>query len=427
MITRNLNFSIICVLLLGSFVIALEPADLLIIILSQEEGYNAAQAKLLQSEIIKQANTLEKKPPQIILTHTLDIYGSWTIVPIIAYLNDKNIVGDWYVFCADNTAIRLTRLLYVLNSYDVNIYKNLWIGYALYDKEPTIIHHYAEHTKKFKYPNLASGFAISKYLLKSLSNKASEFVASNVDFSVDASYELSTFIYNKGKGARLTHVPEFCVVSNDNCATYPKPFYPCAKLSPYQNAYVAVKTCAKYHNDRLPIIRNTWAKYAQNIGYFTDCLDVNLQDGHVVPSTEQGHCAKTYAILQYAAPILQEKNLGWLIITDDDTILSLGRLMKLLTCYIPENTVALGERYGYRTTKIHGYDYLTGGAGLVLSTPLVEQIIKPGVCECPSANTPDDMFLFGVCLAHLGVKVTHSPLFHQVNRLQGLLIMQLAT
>ena len=93
----------------------------------------------------------------------------------------------------------------------------------------------------------------------------------------------------------------------------------------------------------------------------------------------------------------------------------MGRLLKLLTCYNPENTLALGERYGYRTTKIHGYDYLTGGSGVVLSTPLVQQIVRPGVCECPSAITPDDMFLFGVCLAHLGIKVTHSPLFHQVN------------
>lgn len=32
----------------------------MIIILSQEEGYNAAQAKLLESEIIQQSKALEK-------------------------------------------------------------------------------------------------------------------------------------------------------------------------------------------------------------------------------------------------------------------------------------------------------------------------------------------------------------------------------
>ena len=32
----------------------------MIIVLSQEEGYNAAQAKLLETDIIKQARTMEK-------------------------------------------------------------------------------------------------------------------------------------------------------------------------------------------------------------------------------------------------------------------------------------------------------------------------------------------------------------------------------
>ena len=86
-----------------------------------------------------------------------------------------------------------------------------------------------------------------------------------------------------------------------------------------------------------------------------------------------------------------------------------------MTCYNPLKPVAIGERYGYRTSYMHGYDYLTGGAGVVLSAAAVEQMIKPGVCECPTETTPDDMYLFGVCLSHLGIKVTHSPLFHQVS------------
>lgn len=50
-------------------------------------------------------------------------------------------------------------------------------------------------------------------------------------------------------------------------------------------------------------------------------LDENLKDGHIVPNTDQGHCAKTFAILEQVAPILDQNNLDWLIITDDDTIL----------------------------------------------------------------------------------------------------------
>lgn len=48
----------------------------------------------------------------------------------------------------------------------VSPFKYLWLGHALYDHEPTIIHHFAQHTKKFKYPNVASGFVISAPLVQ---------------------------------------------------------------------------------------------------------------------------------------------------------------------------------------------------------------------------------------------------------------------
>lgn len=62
----------------------------------------------------------------------------------------------------------------------------------------------------------------------------------------------------------------------------------------------------------------------------------------------------------------------------------------------------------------HGYQYLTGGAGVVLSAPLVHQMLEHGVCDCPSANTSDDMYLFGVCLSQIGIEPVHSSMFHQV-------------
>lgn len=37
-----------------------------------------------------------------------------------------------------------------------------------------------------------------------------------------------------------------------------------------ENVYFAVKTCTKYHVERIPVIKRTWAKYAKNIGYFSD-------------------------------------------------------------------------------------------------------------------------------------------------------------
>jgi len=47
--------------------------------------------------------------------------------------------------------------------------QNVWIGQTLYDREPTIIHHFAhaeKHAKRIRYPHMASGFAMSVTLLK---------------------------------------------------------------------------------------------------------------------------------------------------------------------------------------------------------------------------------------------------------------------
>jgi len=60
-----------------------------------------------------------------------------------------------------------------------------------------------------------------------------------------------------------------------------------------------------------------------------------------------------------------------------------------------------------------GYNYITGGGGMVFSMASVLQITTSGFCKCPSDSAPDDMFL-GICLTRLGIPITHSPLFHQV-------------
>lgn len=93
---------------------------------------------------------------------------------------------------------------------------------------------------------------------------------------------------------------------------------------------------------------------------------------------------------------------------------SVGRLRELLTCYDASDLIVLGERYGYNVHDPQGYNYVTGGGGIVLSRPLLRKLSAPGVCDCPSISTPDDMFL-GICIATLGVQITHSPLFHQVS------------
>ncbi|KAG5326723.1 B3GLT glucosyltransferase, partial [Acromyrmex heyeri] len=390
-----------------------EPDKVTIVILSQKEGYNAAHADYLRENIYEQADALEKELPHIVLSHKLNIKGSWTIVPLLSYLSGEFPDVEWFFFCLENTVIRLEKLLDVLGKFSSS--QDVWMGYALYDREPTIIHHFAQHTKKFKYPHIASGFAMSVTLLKSLSKQISKGKEPKADFSIDVSYEFATFVLNR-TGVKLTHVSKLCIVSASDCATYPRFFHSCSSSVTPENIYFAVKTCAKFHLDRIPVIKKSWAKYDLNIGYFSDAADKNLREAYIVPNTTEGHCAKTYAILQEASKILKRRNFDWLAIVDDDTIFSVVRLLNLLTCYNPKHLVAIGERYGFRIwDRHHGYQYLTGGAGVVLSAPLVQLIVEPGVCTCPSATTPDDMHLFGLCLLRLRVEGVHSPMFHQAQ------------
>ncbi|XP_050445845.1 beta-1,3-glucosyltransferase isoform X1 [Cataglyphis hispanica] len=388
-----------------------EPNDMVVVILSQKEGYHAAHADYMRRQIYEQASALEKEPPKVVLSHELDIKGSWTITPLLIHLSDKFLHTKWFFFCLENTVIQLAKLLNVLGKFDSS--QNIWIGRALYDHESTIIHHFAKNTKKFKYPLMATGFGMTFKLLNSLSQQSYE--SWKTDFSIDASYEFAEFVLNS-TNVKLTHVPKICIVNGPDCATYPRFFHPCNSSISANNVYFAVKTCAKYHVNRIPVIKNSWAKYAVNIGYFSDNADRNLREAYIVPNTTEGHCAKTYGILQTVSNMMDRYKYDWLVISDDDTIFSMVRLLRLLTCYNPKHSIAIGERYGFRMwNRHHGYQYLTGGAGIVLSAPLVHNIIKTGICNCPSATTPDDMYLFGVCLSRLGVEPVHSLMFHQAR------------
>lgn len=390
-----------------------DTTELVITVFSQSEGYHAACARKLRDSIVEQAEELENVSVKVVLTHLLNLNSTWTVGPLLPDLVDEFGDSDWYFFCEVNTVVRLNLVMEFLSRF--NSSQDFWLGHALYDHEPTIIHHFSEHTKKFKYPNTGSGFVISAPLARRLARRVTRGEKPEGEFSIDAAHEFATFVWDNGKGKRMIHAPELCVVSGDDCATYPQHFHPCGKSVPIENIYVAVKTCSKFHTERITVIKKTWAKYAVNIGFYSDKSDESLPEAIITPNTERGHCAKTFSILIHSHKILTRKKLDWLVITDDDTIFSLGRLLRLLTCYNPRNPLALGERYGFRLWENNGYNYLTGGAGLVLSRDVVEKLIKPGFCSCPSPSTPDDMFLFGVCLKRMGLQPTHSPFFHQAR------------
>ncbi|KAK2171440.1 hypothetical protein NP493_1065g01034 [Ridgeia piscesae] len=161
-----------------------------------------------------------------------------------------------------------------------------------------------------------------------------------------------------------------------------------------------------------PHIKLTWGRQTRNIEYYSHQVDDTIPTIDLgIPNTEGGHCAKTHAIL---TRVHHRPGMKWLIIVDDDTLLSVPRLRRLLACYDPTEPVALGERYGYAVNTGQGYDYITGGGGMVFSQAAVHTLVEGNDCRCGVPNSPDDMHL-GMCLKRFHIPLTHSPLFHQAR------------
>jgi UDP-glucose:O-linked fucose beta-1,3-glucosyltransferase len=197
-------------------------------------------------------------------------------------------------------------------------------------------------------------------------------------------------------------------------------------------------------------------------GFLTDAsIPTVVLDG--ISNTETGHCAKTMALVADMSRRIDDpdKRLDWLVIADDDTLLSVQRLERLLSCYDPSRPVLLGQRYGYANNHRHGYDYVTGkwplwhficignrwalasvlsapgtsikarsifgptptqsflfwpigGGGMVLSRAAVQLMARSLSCRCPQADTPDDMWI-GACASYLNIAIIHVSGFHQVK------------
>ena len=66
--------------------------------------------------------------------------------------------------------------------------------------------------------------------------------------------------------------------------------------TPNEDVFVAVKTAAKFHDDRLKVVRKTWGPKLDNVVYYSSVKNSKL--GTIEsPQTEKGHCAKLYFIL----------------------------------------------------------------------------------------------------------------------------------
>uniref|UniRef100_A0A8C1LZK0 Beta 3-glucosyltransferase b n=1 Tax=Cyprinus carpio TaxID=7962 RepID=A0A8C1LZK0_CYPCA len=359
----------------------IEVQDVVFVIQSQKNSYHTHRAEQRRTELLHQAQTLNQSSPDVVLLHKLSDYdGNWSILPALPRLASQYCQTSlWIVFLEEETNVNLHNLLQVLSKF--NTRKEWFLGRPLHDDEPTIIHHYAfsEDPSSFSYPDFMAGWALSCPLAKRTAERVN-YEPPKSDFTIDLQHEIALYIWEEGRGPALTVVNEFCselqrLSSTGDCATTINTFLSaCGNPVQKEDVFVAVKTCQRFHGDR-------------------------------------GHCQKTFAILKrFASGVVTQA--PWLLIVDDDTLISLPRLWRLLGCYDPNEAVSVGERYGYGLSR-DGYSYITGGGGMVFSRVAVQNILAGG-CGCHSSDAPDDMVL-GMCLTTLGLPVTHSPLFHQAR------------
>ena len=98
----------------------------------------------------------------------------------------------------------------------------------------------------------------------------------------------------------------------------------------------AVKTCEAYHHTRVPVIKNTWGKYAKHVTFFSDKQDEEIPTVNfpnlVEPKVKTLFgCSKTLSILKHF--LEQYPHHDWLVLVDDDTILSVARVRDMISCY----------------------------------------------------------------------------------------------
>ena len=127
-----------------------------------------------------------------------------------------------------------------------------------------------------------------------------------------------------------------------------------------QDIMFAVKTCEKFHQTRIPVIKNTWGRYAKYVRVYSDKQDDTVPTiklpNWVEPRVKKFFgCNKTLSILKHFLDESQRHN--WLVLVDDDTILSVARVRSMISCYRDQVTpVMIGK---YRNGRILDYTFVS--------------------------------------------------------------------
>ncbi|XP_064391581.1 beta-1,3-glucosyltransferase-like [Halichondria panicea] len=391
--------------------------DVVITIVTPDSPWHTQQAVRKQEQWSKHGAT-------VILSTQLSTEGApWTLTPLLAPLAEGYGSALWFVLVTEWTLVNVDQLDTALSTYDPH--KEWYIGHSVEDSEPVIVHHFnTPHSLAF--PLLHSGIILSAPALKRMATLSGSF---NPSFNIDPVFEFSLFlkylhtpVYKElhpspspphPDGLLLTHLPALCTTPlTPHCATGVSLQQNCSGRLNVESVFFAVKTCGKFHKTRLPVVWDTWAAGLPEscIGYYSDFADERFKTTSLgIPNTEKGHCGKMAAILQLFER--EQMTHDWLVVADDDTLLSVDRLLEVLRCYDSSRPVLMGDLYGYTAHRVGGSSFVSGGGSMVLSSVAVRSFVSTGQ-RCPTRDYADDMLL-GMAAKSLGWDVVQSPFFHQ--------------
>ncbi|CAL1169575.1 unnamed protein product [Cladocopium goreaui] len=363
--------------------------------------------------------------------------GLWSYFPWI-WLSEKKRLkskrsargGRWLVFLEASTMVAPKVLGQLLSAYDA---REAWyLGRALKDEQMSIIHHYQQEPP---YPLAHAGFALSGGLLRKLVLDLEEKPLGGGQ-QIEPVWELASRLSKMG--IAITDHRGFCLEAATGCATWARslePFRPSMGLTAAE-LVIAVKTVEKFHSVRLPLLKEFWTdESAVEVLYLSntkshcvqeadlgcndlvDIIDLSLEFGDMVdPSKESnkqgsGHCTKMQAILRYLHRSRPSRR--WYVVTDDDTLVNVPRLLRVLDSHDDSLAIYLGERYGWSHMQDRdGTNYITTGAGMALSNAALQRLMSCSTCNCRAPDAPDDMSL-GTWFRNLGIEATHEEGFHQ--------------
>ena len=292
------------------------------------------------------------------------LVSGWAILPLLPHLlMDTSSNIKWFAFLDEAAEVNFNILEPILTAHDPE--NPLLLGKLFRDDHRSHQHFNILGTE---YPDLKPGFFMTSSLVELLSKGLLKDDSLGMKFfpkfvTIDAAFDLVKAIdfLIEGKlykkfAPKIVNEDNFCVSHNDSrCAVFVRNTTcnhdPKTSLDILHQTLFAVKTCKKYHQTRLPIVIDTWASKVPHLLLASDTEDTDLNTVVFPAASLNGkinQCLKAVEIINYFNLNAEKMNWQWLVIVDDDTLLSVAKLVFLLQCYQSyDEDLALGEVFGH--------------------------------------------------------------------------------